>query len=64
MSGEIIKAGETKYSQLFDQSVVDILADRAKPDTEIPLLLGFVLRARLEHLFLWAVSRRVVRWSW
>ena len=42
MSGELIKASETKYSQLFDQLVADVLADRAKPDTEIPWLSEFL----------------------
>ena len=38
----MIKASETKYSQLFDQLVADILADQIKPDTEIPWLSEFV----------------------
>ena len=42
MSGELIKASETKYSQLFDQLVADVLADQAKPDTEIPWLSEFL----------------------
>ena len=42
MSGELIKASETKYSQLFDQLVADVLADRAKPDTELPWLTEFL----------------------
>ena len=42
MSGELIKASETKYSQQFDQLVADVLADQAKPDTEIPWLSEFL----------------------
>ena len=46
MSGELIKASETKYSQLFDQLVADVLAGQAKPDTEIPWLSEFLYEHR------------------